>query len=243
MDAGELAAQIEAYERLFSAGHYEEAARLAENLFWPLYQSGSDDIFLRVLTNTASTIGSATVSLLVTLGDILYKRDASDRARTFYLQALNLAPQASDEAAKILYSIGNTHFLEGSYFQAREYYEKSLDLGARLQLTACEAENLIQLSEIARGLGDFAQAEHLARRSLEINLREKRAQGITRSVQSLCNIALYQDAAGRHDTATEILKLCLRSVPDQPDGAALRFIRQTLAQLGLTDIHLNDKTD
>ena len=243
MNAAELAAQVGAYDRLFLEARFEEAARVAEGLLWPLYRNGSEDSFMRLLSNTVTTTTSSTISLWMTLGDILYKRDAYDRARAFYLEALKLAPQESEDAAKLLYSIGNTQFLEGDQLQAREYYEKSLALATKLKLVACEAESLVQLSETARGLGDFDQAEQLARRSLEINLRDQRSQGTTRSVQSLCNIALYLDATGRRESAKEVLRLCLSSVIEQTDKQSLPFINQALAQLGLTDAHLNDKTD
>src|SRR6185436_6065402 len=98
--------------------------------------------------------------------------------------------------AKSWYGIGNTHFMEGDLLRAKECYEQSLRLCQGQGFVACEAENFTQLSDTVRALGDFTGAEAWGKMSFEINLREKRAQGLIRATQSLCNLARYLDGSG-----------------------------------------------
>ena len=71
------------------------------------------------------------------------------------------------------------------------------------------ADNLTQLSEIARTLGEFDDAEEFGRASLEINSREQRSNGTLRSTECLRNLAIQLEATGRAERAKELLLFCL----------------------------------
>jgi hypothetical protein len=228
------AENIRTYDELFAEGKYADAAHLAATLLWQLYRDDQEEDFQRILLNTAQTTETAPSVLWLTIGDILFQRNDYDKARSAYFQGFNSSSDDETEVkAKLSYGIGNTHFMEADLLRAKECYEQSLHLCEGQGLTACEAENLTQLSDTARALGDFQGAEAWGKQSFQINLREKRAQGLLRATQSLCNLARYLDGSGNRDGAQQILSFCYAALTIHMDDRPLRLVDAAASELKL----------
>src|SRR5581483_8333464 len=109
----------------------------------------------------------------------------------------------------LLFSIGNTYFMQGDYFTARGYYRDSLELARKQNFVSGMAENLLQLSVIARTLGEYDEAESLGFSGLDLNLQAHRKKGTWNSIQGICNLAVILEATGQGTKAKQLLSSCL----------------------------------
>jgi tetratricopeptide (TPR) repeat protein len=230
------------YEHLFASGQYEEAAKLADTFLWKLYANGQEERVNQILVNTINTVekGMMLSSAMLNLGNILYDKNLYDKARASYLHGIEITdPHDKALRVKLIHSIANTHFMEGNYLLARQYYRDSLKLSKEQKLDAGIAENLTQLSEIARTLGEYDDAEELGRSSLEINIRARRDRGSMRSTQSLCNLAIQLEAIGRSTKAKDLLSFCLEALRSNENKSALELVQHTVSGLPSLDIDSN----
>lgn len=237
-----FAEALSRYERLFASGKYEEAAKLADTFLWELYANGQEERVKQILMNTINTVekGMMLSSAMLNLGNILYDKNLHDKARASYLHGLDLSdPNDKALRAKLLHSVANTHFMEGNYLRARQYYRDSLELSEDQKFEAGIAENLTQLSEIARTLGEYEDAEQLGRSSLKINIRARRDRGSVRSTQALCNLAIQLEALGRITKAKDLLSFCLEALRSNENKSALELVQHTLSSMPSLDVESN----
>jgi tetratricopeptide (TPR) repeat protein len=225
------------YRRLFAFGRYDEAAQLVDTFLWKLYADGQVEEAKKILIDIASTAQSRVpiVSAWLNLGDILYRENLYDRARTCYMQGLEIEAVDSISKAKLLFGVANAYFMEGNYLAARDYYRQSLDISRIHHFSSGMAENQIQLSDIARTLGQYDEAESLARSSLEINVQAHRKRSTIRSVQSLCNLAIHLNAVGEIEKAKGLMEFCLSTLASYNVPTAIVLVQQTLNSFSKTD--------
>jgi len=232
MSSDALAELVEKYDHLFASEKYEEAAKLGGTILWELYVDGQVAKVSEILGNTINTTSNPVTmsSAWLNLGDVLYDKNLFDKARASYLQGLEVAgSKDSILKARFLYGIANTYFMQGDYTEAKIYYENSLTLSKESGMKSAIADNLLQLSEIARTIGEYDDAEKFGRMSLEINSREKRRHASLRSAQSLSNLAIQFEATGHRDRAKELLLFCLSALQLSENESALDMVRSVLA--------------
>ena len=191
----------------------------------------------RLLTGIANASDNKTLSAdLQALGDIFYHNDLYDRARVCYQHAQHIAdPQDTGQRVKLLFSIGNTYFMESDYLTARGYYRDSLDLARKQNFVSGMAENFLQLSNIARVLGEYDEAESLGLSGLDLNLQAHRKRGTWNSVQGLCNLAVILEATGQGTKARELLSACLAKLDPNEHADAIEQVKKTLSTFPSTN--------
>lgn len=236
MNSQDLAAQLELYDQLRAQGRHEDAARVGEGLLWHLDQAHREVELQRIVADLTDGTSTHGPNLWLTIGDIFYSRNSTDRARAAYLHGLQPPSAPPHIHVRLLHGIGNTYYVEGDYLRAKDYYEASLAMSRDAMIRDGEAESLLQLSDTYRVLGDFDRALSAGQDSLDINLQEGRKSGVSRSVQSLCNLASYLDATGRRPDAEALLDSCSHSLRTYADKSALDMIRHTAMQLAFTPV-------
>jgi tetratricopeptide (TPR) repeat protein len=191
----------------------------------------------RLLTGITNASDNKTLSAdLQALGDFFYRNDLYDRARVCYQHAQEVTDlQDAEQRVKLLFSIGNTYFMEGDYLTARGHYRDSLDLARKQNFVSGMAENLLQLSNIARTLGVYDEAESLGLSGLDLNLHAHRKRGIWNSVQSLCNLAVILEATGQGTKAKELLSACLAKLDPNEHADAIEQVKKTLSTFPSTN--------
>jgi tetratricopeptide (TPR) repeat protein len=221
------------YRNLLASGQLEKATQLAEALLKKLHKDGDLDKVKEIVNNIIATAqGNRDISFAcLHLGDVLYRENLYDRARACYLQGLNLEVDDLIQKAKLLFGAGNTYFMEGDYLTARDYYHNSLKICQEQNFIPGIAENMAQLSDIARTLGEYKEAEMLGRSSLEFNVKLQREKAIMRSTQSLCNLSVQWEAMGEVTKAKDLLQFCQSILQFQENKGAVELVRLTLSRI------------
>ena len=191
----------------------------------------------QLLTRIANTTDNKALSTdLQALGDIFYRNDLYDRARVCYQHAQEVTdPQDQEQHVKVLFSIGNTYFMQGDYLTARGFYRNSLELARKQNFFPGMAENFLQLSNIARTLGEYEEAESLSLSGLDLNLQAHRKRATLNSIQGLCNLAIILEASGQGTKAKELLSTCLTRLDPHEHADAVEQVKQTLSAFSSPD--------
>jgi tetratricopeptide (TPR) repeat protein len=230
MDEDSILISLRRYHQLLSSGNQDSAAELARKIITQIKSKEDLELVIKNLGNTDSFVVSP--ATWFDLGNALYKSDQFDRAETCYVEALHLLG-SSDEglAAKLYHALGNTHFMVGDYESARQMYRESADRCDKLHLIAGTADNLTQLSDIARSLGDYEEAELLGRAASEINVRKGRIDSLARNIEGLCNLAAQLGATGSNIKAKSLLQYCLDCLQIVPHAGALETVKRTIEEV------------
>jgi tetratricopeptide (TPR) repeat protein len=191
----------------------------------------------QILARIANASDNKTLSAdLQALGDIFYRNDLYDRARVCYQHARVVTdPKDQEQHIKLFFSIGNTYFMQGDYLTARGYYRDSLELARKQHFAPGMAESFLQLSSIARTLGEYDEAESLGLAGLDLDLQARRKRGIWKSIQGLCNLAIILEATTQDTKAKELLSTCLAKLDPNEDAGAIEQVKHALATFSATD--------
>jgi tetratricopeptide (TPR) repeat protein len=213
----------------YSAGEYNKAGRLVQNLTEPLHRWG----FINLVRGlNEETVESATdvvkADALHNLGIIHYAQGRYEEAEKMYQESLKLAKELGDKSgiAITLHQLGMIHQDQGRYEEAEKMYQESLKIAKELGDKSGIASTLHQLGNIHYAQGRYEEAEKMYQESLKIKEELGDKSGIASTLHQLGNI--HQDQ-GRYEEAEKMYQESLKIKEELGNKSG---IASTLHQLG-----------
>jgi tetratricopeptide (TPR) repeat protein len=157
-DVGDL---LESRWFYFSAGEYDTAGELVQNLTETLHRWGLIELVRNLNKETSETAtGTVKAAALHHLGMIHQDPGRYEEAVKLYEESLKLKKELGDKSgiASTLHQLGNVHYAQGRYEEAVKLYEESLKLKKELGNKSGIAITLGQLGRIFQAQGNCKEA-------------------------------------------------------------------------------------
>ena len=202
---------IKARFHYFEAKEYQKAAAIVNNIFWNLYNQGTVELAIQLLTETIETTeGKYRAISSNNLGILFQEQGRYDEAIRLYNESLNIKRQLNDQKgiAITLHQLGTIHQQQGDYESAKKFYTESQEIAERLDDRNTLAANLYQLGMIAQDLGDYDQAKQYYHQGMEIYDKLELKNEMSLIDNQLANIYYqqgnYTEAESIHQRILEI---------------------------------------
>jgi tetratricopeptide (TPR) repeat protein len=218
-DAGEF---LESRWFFYSAGEYNKAGELVQNLTEPLYRWGFIDRVRRLNEETAeSATGVVKAAALHNLGIIHQDQGRYEEAEKLYHESLKLNEELGDKSGIALteWGLGMIYAGRGKYDKAIEKYEKCLEIFEDLE----EKKNI---AGILHQLGMIHDAVKMYHESLKIDEELGNKRGIASTLHQL---GMIHYAQGRYEDA---VKMYHESLKIDEELGNKRGFASTLHELG-----------
>jgi tetratricopeptide (TPR) repeat protein len=207
-DADEL---LESRWFFYSAGEYNKAGELVQNLTEPLYRWGFINLVRGLNEETVeSATGEVKAAALHHLGMIHQDQGRYEDAEKLYQQSLKIKEEVGDKSgiASTLHQLGMIHQDQGRYKEAVKMYQHSLKLGEELGDKGGIASTLHQLGMIHQLQSRYEEAVKMYQQSLKIEEEVGDKSGIASTLHQLGMIhqlqSRYEDAAKMYQESLKI---------------------------------------
>ncbi|NIA12119.1 MAG: tetratricopeptide repeat protein, partial [Nitrospiraceae bacterium] len=229
-EKGDIGHILESRWFFYTAGEYDRAGEMVQDLTEPLHRWGFIDLVRELNEETAETAtGTVKAAALHHLGIIHQAQGRYDEAVTRYQESLKIAEELGDRSgiASTLHQLGTIHQTQGRYDEAVTMYQESLRIEEELGDRSRIAITLGQLGNIHQTQGRYDEAVTMYQESLKIaeELGNKRVIAIT-----LHQLGTIHQDQGRYDEAVKIYQESLKIAEKLGDR---RGIASTLHQLGM----------
>lgn len=178
--------------------------------------------------------GDVVGQFFIYLADVLYQQNHYDRAKVVYLIGLKSLSDNLINIARLQYGLGNTYYMTGEYFKARDYYLESLSNFETQQNQVGQTEVHVQLSNLFRSLGEFAKSNEHVRSALSISIDLDRESSGLRSIESLCNLATQLHAMQQLNEARSLLDFASDKLKDKSWKKASKLLDNTIQTISNT---------
>ena len=214
----------------YSAGEYNKAGELVQNLTEPLHRWGFINLIRGLNEETVeSATGVVKAAALHHLGIIHQDQGRYEEAVKMYQESLKIKEEQGNKSGIALtgWGLGMIYAERGKYDKAIENYEKSLEIFEDLDEKKNIAGILHQLGVIHHTQGRYEEAEKLYQESLKIKEELGDKSGIASTLRQLGMI--HQDQ-GRYEDAHKMYQDSLKIEEELGDK---KGIASTLHQLGI----------
>jgi tetratricopeptide (TPR) repeat protein len=225
-DVGDL---LESRWFYFSAGEYDTAGELVQNLTETLHRWGLIELVRNLNKETSETAtGTVKAAALHHLGMIHQDQGRYEEAVKLYEESLKLAKELGNKSgiAITLHQLGMIHQDQGRYEEAVKLYEESLKLAKELGNKSGIAITLHQLGNVHYAQGRYEEAVKLYEESLKLAKELGNKSGIAITLHQLGNVPYAQ---GRYEEAVKLYEESLKLEKELGNKSGIAI---TLGQLG-----------
>jgi tetratricopeptide (TPR) repeat protein len=228
-EKGDIGHILESRWFFYTAGEYDRAGEIVQDLTELLYRWGFIDLVRELNEETAKTAtGIVKAAALHNLGMTHYDQGRYDEAVMMYQKSLKLKEELEDKRgiASTLHELGNVYCIQGRYDEAVTKYQESLKINKELGDRSGVSNTIGQIGMIHQDQGRYDEAVTMYQESLKIAEELGDRSGIATTLHQLGMIHQYQ---GRYDEAVMKYQESLKIAEELGDRSG---IATTLHQLG-----------
>jgi tetratricopeptide (TPR) repeat protein len=229
-EKGDVSYLLESRWFFYSAGEYNKAGKLVQNLTEPLHRWGFINLVRGLNEETVeSATGVVKAAALHHLGIIHQDQGRYEDAVNMYQESLKIEEELGDKSGIAItrHQLGTIHYAQGRYEDAAKLYQESLKIEEELGDKSGIASTRHQLGMIHYAQGRYEEAAKLYQESLKIKEELGNKSGIALTEWGL---GMIYAERGKYDKAIEKYEKSLEIFEDLDEK---KNIAGTLHQLGM----------